>query len=64
MPGKVSSVAVRVRQQVKEGDRLLSIEAMKMETAVYSPRDATVAAAHVEAGTVVEAKDLLLVLQD
>ena len=30
-------------QTVKAGERLLSIEAMKMETAVYSPRDGTVA---------------------
>ena len=40
MPGKVSSVAVAKGHAVKSGDRLLSIEAMKMETAVYSPRDA------------------------
>src|SRR5205823_2399587 len=38
MPGKISSVAVRAGQQVQAGERLLSIEAMKMETAVYSPR--------------------------
>jgi pyruvate carboxylase len=64
MPGKVSSVAVRTGQQVKTGDRLLSIEAMKMETAVYSPRNATIGVVHVDAGTVVEARDLLLVLKD
>ncbi len=40
MPGKVSSVAVAKGQAVKAGERLLSIEAMKMETAVYCPRDA------------------------
>src|SRR5260221_7087474 len=39
MPGKVSSVAVTKGQQVKSGERLLSIEAMKMETAVYSPHE-------------------------
>ena len=55
-------VAVKSGQAVKSGDRLLSIEAMKMETAVYSPRDATIAAVHVEAGAVVEARDLLVVL--
>ena len=64
MPGKVSSVGVKVGQTVKSGDRLLSIEAMKMETAVYSPRDGQVAEVHVEAGAVVEARDLLLVLKD
>jgi pyruvate carboxylase len=64
MPGKISSVAVRAGQTVREGERLVSIEAMKMETAVYSPRDASVAEVLVGAGTVVEARDLLLVLKD
>jgi pyruvate carboxylase len=64
MPGKVSSVAVRRGQEVKAGERLLSIEAMKMETAVYSPRDARVAEIHVEPGAVVEAGDLLLTLAE
>jgi pyruvate carboxylase len=62
MPGKISTVTVRPGQQVKAGERLLSIEAMKMETAVYSPRDASVADLLVKAGSVVEARDLLLVL--
>jgi pyruvate carboxylase len=62
MPGKVSSVAVKEGQAVKTGDRLLSIEAMKMETAVYSPREATITEVHVEPGSVVDARDLLLVL--
>jgi pyruvate carboxylase len=63
MPGKVSSVVVRPGQIVKKGERLLSIEAMKMETAVYSPRDAQVGEVHVEPGSAVEARDLLLVLK-
>jgi pyruvate carboxylase len=64
MPGKVSSVAVRTGQAVKKGERLLSIEAMKMETAVYSPRDGKVGEISVDAGSAVEARDLLLVLLD
>jgi pyruvate carboxylase len=63
MPGKISSVAVRAGQRVEAGERLLSIEAMKMETAVYSPREATVSDVLVKVGTVVEARDLLLALQ-
>jgi pyruvate carboxylase len=62
MPGKISSVAVRPGQPVRAGERLLSIEAMKMETAVYSPRDTTVAEVAVSPGAVVEARDLLIVL--
>jgi pyruvate carboxylase len=64
MPGKISSVAVRPGQPIKTGDRLLSIEAMKMETAVYSPRDGSVSEVLVAAGAVVETRDLLLVLKD
>ena len=63
MPGKVSTVAVKKGQAVKSGERLLSIEAMKMETAVYCPRDATVAEVLVKAGSVVSARDLLIVLE-
>ena len=62
MPGKVSAVAVRGGQAVKAGERLVSIEAMKMETAIYSPRDARVGEIFVEPGTVVESRDLLLTL--
>jgi pyruvate carboxylase len=64
MPGKVSSVAVRAGQKVEAGERLLSIEAMKMETAVYSPREATVSDVLVKVGSVIEARDLLLTLEE
>jgi pyruvate carboxylase len=63
MPGKISAVPVRAGQTVGEGERLLSIEAMKMETAVYSPRDGIVSDVLVAPGTVVEARDLLVVLE-
>jgi pyruvate carboxylase len=63
MPGKISAVVVKPGQALKAGDRLLSIEAMKMETAVYCPREASVADVLVAAGGVVEARDLLVVLK-
>jgi pyruvate carboxylase len=63
MPGKVSTVAINKGDQVKEGDRLLSIEAMKMETAVYSPRSGVVADVLVKAGATVDTKDLLVVIK-
>ena len=49
-------------RRCKAGERLLSIEAMKMETAVYAPSDATVSRVEVAAGAVVEAGDLLVAL--
>ncbi len=63
MPGVVASVAVQAGQKVKEGDPLLTIEAMKMETGIYAERDATVKAVHVQAASQIDAKDLLVELE-
>jgi pyruvate carboxylase len=63
MPGKISSVAVARGRAVKSGERLLSIEAMKMETAVYSPRDANIGDVLVKQGSIISAGDLLVVLE-
>ncbi|MEQ1573171.1 MAG: pyruvate carboxylase [Vicinamibacterales bacterium] len=64
MPGKIASIAARSGQTVRAGERLLSIEAMKMETAIYSPRDATVGEVLVDPRSIVELRDLLIVLKD
>ena len=63
MPGVVASVGVTVGQKVKDGDLLLTIEAMKMETGIHAERDATVKAVHVNAGSQIDAKDLLVELE-
>ena len=47
-------------QSVRAGDVLLSIEAMKMETALHADRDGTVEEVLVKAGDQIDAKDLLL----
>ena len=60
MPGVVASMAVAEGRAVIAGDLLMTIEAMKMETALHAERDGTVAAVHVTAGQSVDAKDLLL----
>jgi len=61
MPGVVSSVAVAGGQSVKAGDILLSIEAMKMETALHAEKDGVIAEVLVRAGEQIDAKDLLIV---
>ena len=63
MPGAVATVAVSAGQQVKTGDLLLTIEAMKMETGLHAERDATVKAVHVQPGAQIDAKDLLVELE-
>ncbi|PWG16650.1 pyruvate carboxylase [Salibaculum griseiflavum] len=60
MPGVVASVAVNAGQKVKEGDMLLTIEAMKMETGLHAERDGVVKAVHVQPGGQIDAKDLLV----
>ncbi|MCI5075115.1 pyruvate carboxylase [Oricola sp.] len=61
MPGVISTIAVSAGQEIKAGDVLVSIEAMKMETAIHAERDGTVAEVLVKAGDQIDAKDLLVV---
>ena len=61
MPGVISTVAVAGGQKVKAGDVLLSIEAMKMETALHAEKDGTIAEVLVKTGDQIDAKDLLVV---
>jgi propionyl-CoA carboxylase alpha chain len=44
MPGLVKAIAVKVGQQVKAGEQLCIVEAMKMENVLNAERDATVKA--------------------
>ncbi len=60
MPGVVASIAVQAGQAVKDGDLLLTIEAMKMETGLHAERDGVVKAVHVQPGGQIDAKDLLV----
>ncbi len=60
MPGVVGSVAVTVGQAVKAGDMLLTLEAMKMETAIHAELDGTVIRVVAPVGSQVDAKDLLV----
>ncbi len=60
MPGVISSVAVKTGQDVKAGDVLVSIEAMKMETALHAEADGKVADVLVAPGDQIDAKDLLV----
>ncbi|MEM7045478.1 MAG: pyruvate carboxylase, partial [Pseudomonadota bacterium] len=63
MPGMVATLAVKPGQKVKAGDLLMTIEAMKMETALNADRNGTIGQVHVSAGSQIDAKDLLLEFQ-
>ncbi|ARO26065.1 pyruvate carboxylase [Rhizobium sp. S9] len=61
MPGVISRVFASPGQAVSAGDVLVSIEAMKMETAIHAEKDGTIAEVLVKAGDQIDAKDLLVV---
>ena len=64
IPGIVSVMAVELNQRIKKGDRLLVMEAMKMQSTVYSPLAGMVKQVHVKSGQHVESKDLLLLIEE
>ncbi|SFO62413.1 biotin/lipoyl-containing protein, partial [Paracoccus pantotrophus] len=63
MPGVVASVAVTQGQKVNPGDLLLTIEAMKMETAIHADRAGVIKALHVRPGEQIDAKDLMIEME-
>jgi pyruvate carboxylase len=63
MPGVVANIAAAVGARVERGQLLLTLEAMKMETAVRASAAGEVAEVLVRAGQTVEARDLLVILQ-
>jgi len=63
MPGAVSTIAVQKGQQVKAGDIVATLEAMKMETSLHAARDGKVAEILVSPGQQIDARDLLMVLE-
>ncbi|MDQ8203806.1 biotin/lipoyl-containing protein [Pelagicoccus sp. SDUM812003] len=54
LAGTVVSVDVQEGAQVKAGDKLVTLEAMKMNTIVNAPSDGTIGAIYVKAGDPVE----------
>ncbi len=60
MPGVIAAVAVSVGQTVEAGEVLMSIEAMKMETAIHAEVSGVIKQILTPTGTQVDAKDLLV----
>jgi pyruvate carboxylase len=61
MPGTVATVATAVGRKVARGEVLITLEAMKMETAVRAEMDGEIAEVVAKPGAQVDAKDLLVV---
>ena len=63
IPGLVASIAVTVGHKVAKGEKLLMMEAMKMQTTICAPCDGVVAEVFVQLSEVVASKDLLVRLK-
>ncbi|MDR9457703.1 MAG: acetyl-CoA carboxylase biotin carboxyl carrier protein subunit [Salegentibacter sp.] len=63
MPGLILDVMVKEGDEVKEGDYLLVLEAMKMENTLSAPRDGVVKAISVEKGQGVDKNQLLIEME-
>ncbi|HVF09806.1 MAG TPA: biotin/lipoyl-containing protein, partial [Abditibacteriaceae bacterium] len=63
IPGMITSVACSVGHKVAKGEKLLTLEAMKMYTTINSPADGVVEEIYAAVGDTVESKDLLVRLR-
>ena len=62
-PGLITGVYVKAGTMVQRHDKLLDLEAMKIQSTIYAPFAGRVSEVLVEPGQQVEAKDLLLILE-
>ena len=63
LPGRVLEVLVKEGTEIKMGDVLLVLEAMKMANEIRAPTDGTITKVHVEAGTAVEKGQPMITIQ-
>jgi pyruvate carboxylase len=63
IPGAITVLHVSVGQGVKKADRLLAMDAMKMQTTIYAPVSGTVKEITVSPGVTVDSRDLLLTIE-
>ena len=63
MPGTILNVSCATGQVVKKGDKLMVLEAMKMENEILAPQDGKIISLHTAKGATVESGTLLCELQ-
>jgi len=62
LAGVVQTVLVQVGQEVKEGDKLIAVEAMKMVTHIFAHRNGKVTTIAVKAGDAVDVGQVVLTI--
>ena len=60
MPGLVLDIHVKPGDAIQKGDKVLVLEAMKMENVIKAPADATVASIEVEKGKTVDKNQVMV----
>ena len=60
MPGLVLEVSVEVGTELNKGDRVMVLEAMKMENVIKAPADVTVSSVDVKEGETVEKNQVMV----
>ena len=63
LAGRVTAINVEAGQEVKEGDHLITLEAMKMNTFVLAPRTGKVKDVKVSVGSAVDEGQALITLE-
>lgn len=63
MPGKIVDIKVSEGQNVKEGDVVAILEAMKMENEVIAPASGSIASINVAKGASVDSGDVIVSIQ-
>jgi len=63
LPGQVAKIFVSENEKIIKGDRVLVIEAMKMETTITAEKSGTIKKIHVNSGENVATKDLLIEIE-
>jgi pyruvate carboxylase len=63
IPGVITGLHATNGGKVAKGDKLITLEAMKMQTTIYAPEEGIIAEVLVKVGDSVESRDLLLKLR-
>ena len=62
MPGTITKLNVKNGQNIKRGEILCILEAMKMENEIIAPADGTIIKTEVQQGSAVQTDDILVVI--